>query len=164
MIRVQIMLYTSQKKPVTAIGYFQANDIPVAEGMPNLSRARRSNILVKIGGDCLTNGGYNSIGQSLADLYMLGVIPTVVHGGGSQIDEMMKQAGIPIKKVNGLRVVPDQETLDCVLKGLGKTNERLVSAINTYNGHMAAAGLTGEGVVYAKKMEPQLDKATGKKV
>ena len=117
------MLYTSQKKPVTAIGYFQANDIPVAEGMPSLSRAGRSTILVKIGGDCLTNGGYDSIGRSLADLYMLGVIPTVVHGGGSQIDEMMKQAGIPIKKVNGLRVVPDQETLDCVLKGLGKTNE-----------------------------------------
>jgi len=144
-----------------ASNYFHKLGISLDEGIANLNKLLATKILIKIGGDCLNNGGYNSIGQSLADLYALGIVPTILHGGGSQIDRVMEEKELPIIKVNGLRAVPDKPTLDAVVEGLEEVNNGLVSAINEYVGSNVAVGLMQEQVVHSKKHPSGINKKTG---
>ena len=123
-----------------------------------------SRLLIKIGGNCLNNGDYDLIGKYLSDLYSLGVVLTIVHGGGPQIDRIMEKRGIPLTNVNGLRAVPDRATLDAVIEGLREVNYGLVNAINQYAKEDIAVGLTKERIISAKKMAPVVDKETGKLV
>jgi len=65
----------------------------------------------------------------------------IVHGGGKEIDEALKRAGIDKRQVDGLRIT-DESTLDVVVAVLGGTvNTRLVAALVTAG--TAAVGLTG---------------------
>ncbi|MFH0876394.1 MAG: acetylglutamate kinase, partial [archaeon] len=144
------MIYTQKIEPSI---YFQKVGIPLNEGITNLNKILDMRVLIKIGGDCLNNGGYESIGKNLADLYALGIIPAIVHGGSSQIDKIMEEKGMQIIKVNGLRAVPDEDTLDAVVEGLKEVNKGLVSTINKYAGSKIAVGLTEEKIIYAKKIE-----------
>ncbi|MBW2976187.1 acetylglutamate kinase [Candidatus Woesearchaeota archaeon] len=143
--------------------YFEKKPIPVEEGTRNLDAISGKKILIKIGGDSLNNGGYDEIGKSIAELYGLGIIPTIVHGAGSQIDRIMEGRGLPIEKANGLRAVPDEKTLNAVVDGLREVNEGLVSAINKYSLD-SAVGLTSEKIVYAKRIPVIVDKGNGEPV
>jgi len=67
--------------------------------------------------------------------------PVVVHGGGPQINEMLKKVGKEGEFVQGLRVT-DEETMDMVEMVLGKVNKDIVNLINRYGGK--AVGLTGQ--------------------
>ncbi len=157
-------LYLQPEQAAHAYEYFASKGIPAEEGMRNLEAILGKKILVKIGGDCLNNGGYDSIAQSLAELYSLDVVPTILHGGGAQIDKIMEEREIPIIKVNGLRVVPDESTLDAVIEALSKVNGNLVNAINKYAGSDIAVGLMNEKIIYAEKMQPVIVNETGKLV
>jgi acetylglutamate kinase len=71
----------------------------------------------------------------------------VVHGGGREIDAALRQAGIPKRHVDGLRVT-DAATLDVVVAVLaGSVNTKFVAAINAAGGR--AVGLTGADVSVA---------------
>jgi acetylglutamate kinase len=151
-------LHVSQQK--LAIDYFRKWEIPIDEGMDNLKGMLDKKLLIKIGGNCLNNIGYDSVGEILADLYGLGVIPTIVHGGGYQIDKKMEERGMPIVKVNGLRAVPDEPTLDAVVEELKEVNEGLVSAINKYADSEIAVGLMEEKIIHAEEYPPVVEKET----
>jgi acetylglutamate kinase len=72
----------------------------------------------------------------------VGIRPVLVHGGGPQIDVEMAKAGIPVERVDGLRVT-GAEALDIVRMVLvGKTNRQLVAAINALE--PVAIGVAGE--------------------
>ena len=65
----------------------------------------------------------------------------VVHGGGPRIDQLQQELGLPINKVDGLRVT-DQPTLSTALMVLcGEINKSLVAAM-VENG-IGALGLSG---------------------
>ncbi len=155
-------LYTPQQQ--TAIKYFDKFGIPIDEGLANLDNIINKKILIKIGGDCFNKNGYDLIGRNLADLYSMGLVPTILHGGGPQIGRIMEERGLQIVKVNGLRKVPDTPTLDAVVDGLKEVNNGLVNSINQYAGSNIAIGLMDEKIVYAEKHPPVLDKETNKLV
>jgi len=82
----------------------------------------------------------------------VGINPVVVHGGGPQIDEMLKKLGAPSQFVRGMRVT-DQQTMDIVEMVLvGKINKEIVTMINRHGG--MAVGLSGKdgGLILARKM------------
>lgn len=56
----------------------------------------------------------------------------VVHGGGSEIDEALKEKNITPQKIDGLRVT-DEETLKIVVAVLDKKNEELVRSLQRVN-------------------------------
>jgi len=65
-----------------------------------------------------------------------------VHGGGPQIDEMLKSLGVVSERLDGLRVT-DAHTMDVVEMVLGgKINQEIVSLIASHGGR--AVGLTGK--------------------
>jgi acetylglutamate kinase len=72
----------------------------------------------------------------------VGLHPVVVHGGGPQIDQMLKSLGVVSERLDGLRVTDDHtmEVVEMVLGG--KLNQEIVSLIAGHGGR--AVGLTGK--------------------
>jgi acetylglutamate kinase len=77
--------------------------------------------------------------------------PVVVHGGGPQIEAMLKRAGVQSQFAGGLRIT-DEKTIEIVEMVLaGSINKQIVGFINEAGGR--AVGLTGKdgNMVIAKK-------------
>jgi acetylglutamate kinase len=85
-------------------------------------------------------------------LKLVGMNPVVVHGGGPQIDDLLKRLGKRGEFVQGMRVT-DDETMDVVEMVLGGlVNKDIVNLINQHGGR--AIGLTGKdgAFIRARKM------------
>jgi acetylglutamate kinase len=85
-------------------------------------------------------------------LKLVGMNPVVVHGGGPQIDQLLKRVGKKGEFVQGMRVT-DAETMDVVEMVLGGlVNKEIVTLINQHGGR--AIGLTGKdgSFIRARKM------------
>jgi acetylglutamate kinase len=85
-------------------------------------------------------------------LKLVGMNPVIVHGGGPQIDDLLRRVGKKGEFVQGMRVT-DAETMDIVEMVLGgQVNKEIVHLINRHGGH--AVGLTGKdgAFIRAKKM------------
>jgi len=90
--------------------------------------------------------------QDMVLLKQVGMNPIVVHGGGPQIGQMLKQLNIQSEFVDGLRVT-DQQTIDVVEMVLaGKINKEIVSNINAAGG--IGVGLCGKDahLITARKL------------
>jgi acetylglutamate kinase len=78
--------------------------------------------------------------------------PVIVHGGGPQIGDLLRQLGIESQFVRGMRVT-DRATMDVVEMVLvGKINKEIVSLINRHGGR--AVGLSGKDgdLILARKL------------
>lgn len=115
----------------------------LAEALPYIRRFHDKTIVIKYGGNAMTE---ESLKQGFANdvvlLKLVGMNPVIVHGGGPQIDRMLKRVGKEGVFVQGMRVT-DAETMDVVEMVLGgSVNKEIVNLINRYGGQ--AVGLTGK--------------------
>ena len=110
-------------------------------------------VVIKYGGNAMTDEKLKEgFARDVVLLKLVGMNPVVVHGGGPQIDEMLKRVGKKGEFVQGMRVT-DAETMDVVEMVLGgQVNKEIVHLINHHGG--AAVGLTGKdgAFIRAKKM------------
>lgn len=113
------------------------------EALPYIRRFTGKTLVIKVGGLPMTDPALaRSLAKDMLLLHSVGIRVVLVHGGGPQIDAQMEQAGIAVKRVEGLRVT-DADTLDIVRMVLvGKTNRDLVAAINALE--PVAIGVAGE--------------------
>lgn len=125
----------------------------LAEALPFLKRFHGKTIVVKYGGNAMTE---ERLKQSFANdvvlLKLVGLNPVVVHGGGPQIEQMLTQVGKKGEFIQGMRVT-DAETMRIVEMVLGgEVNKDIVGLINQNGGK--AVGLTGKdaGLIRAKKL------------
>jgi acetylglutamate kinase len=125
----------------------------LAEALPYIRRFHGKTIVVKYGGNAMTDDKLKqSFAHDVVLLKLVGMNPVVVHGGGPQIDDLLKQLGKRGEFVQGMRVT-DAETMDVVEMVLGgQINKEIVHLINRHGGR--AVGLTGKdgGLIRAKKM------------
>src|SRR5580765_7033399 len=125
----------------------------LAEALPYIRRFYGKTIVVKYGGNAMTDESLkHSFARDVVLLKLVGMNPVVVHGGGPQIDDLLKRMGKQGKFVQGMRVT-DAETMDVVEMVLGGlVNKEIVTLINQHGGR--AVGLTGQdgAFVRAKKM------------
>jgi acetylglutamate kinase len=125
----------------------------LAEALPYIRRFHGKTIVIKYGGNAMTDDKLkNSFAHDVVLLKLVGINPVVVHGGGPQIDELLKQLGKKGEFVQGMRVT-DAETMDVVEMVLGgQVNAEIVNLVNQHGGR--AVGLTGKdgGLIRAKKM------------
>lgn len=115
-------------------------------------------IVVKYGGNALAGATESDAMEQFAgdvvQLHREGLQPIVVHGGGPQISQLMKERGKQPEFRGGLRVT-DAETIDIVRTALmGQVNPQLVDAINAHG--PLAIGVSGEDVVVASVRDPEL--------
>ena len=128
----------------------------LSEALPHMQRYDEETIVVKYGGHAM---GQEETARNFArDIVLLeqtAVNPVVVHGGGPQIETMLKRLGIKSQFSAGLRVT-DAATIEIVEMVLaGSINKQIVSHINQAGGK--AVGLCGKdgGMVTARKIAPQ---------
>ena len=115
----------------------------LAEALPYIKRFHGKTIVVKYGGNAMTDEKLKqSFARDVVLLKLVGMNPVVVHGGGPQIDEMLKRVGKEGKFIQGMRVT-DAETMAVVEMVLGgQVNKDIVNLINQNGGK--AVGLTGK--------------------
>ena len=129
----------------------------LAGALPFLKRYDDETIVVKYGGHAMGEDETAlRFGRDIALLEQVGVNPVVVHGGGPQINAMLKRLNVKSTFVQGLRVT-DAEMLDVVEMVLaGPVNKQVAEAI-TRAGAMAV-GISGKdgGLVRARKVTRQV--------
>src|SRR6267143_1582450 len=95
----------------------------LAEALPYIQRFHGKTIVVKYGGNAMTEDGLKSdFAYDVVLLKLVGMNPVVVHGGGPQIEQLLTKLGKKGEFVQGMRVT-DAETMDIVemvLDGQGK--------------------------------------------
>lgn len=125
----------------------------LAEALPYIQRFHGKTIVVKYGGNAMTDEKLKeSFARDVVLLKLVGMNPVIVHGGGPQIDDLLRRVGMKGEFVQGMRVT-DAETMDIVEMVLGgQVNKEIVHLINRHGGH--AVGLTGKdgAFIRAKKM------------
>jgi acetylglutamate kinase len=125
----------------------------LAEALPYIQRFHGRTIVVKYGGNAMTDAGLKAdFAHDVVLLKLVGMNPVVVHGGGPQIEEMLSRLGKKGEFVQGMRVT-DRETMDVVEMVLGgQVNKEVVELVNQAGGK--AVGLTGQdgAFIRAKKM------------
>ena len=114
----------------------------LAEALPYIQKFNGKTIVVKYGGNAMVSDALrNAVMSDIILLHMVGIHVVLVHGGGPDINQMLKKIGKESKFVDGLRYT-DQETIDVVQEVLcGKVNKNLVAALNRHGGK--AIGLSG---------------------
>jgi len=114
----------------------------LSEAMPYIQRFFDKTIVIKYGGNAMTDPKLQEgFARDVVLLKLVGMNPVVVHGGGPQINDLLKRVGKAGEFVQGMRVT-DEETMDVVEMVLGKVNKDIVNLINRFGGK--AVGLTGQ--------------------
>ena len=126
----------------------------LSEALPYIQRFSGKTIVIKYGGNAMTEPHLkNSFARDIVLLKQVGIQPIIVHGGGPQIGQLLKELGKESKFVEGMRVT-DQETMDVVEMVLGgKVNKEIVHLINQQGGR--AVGLSGKDgdLIHAKQLK-----------
>ena len=131
----------------------------LVEALPYIQRFRGKTVIVKLGGAAIDAALDRALAQDVLLLRSVGVRCVLVHGGGPQVDAMMKQVGKEPEFRDGLRVT-DAETLRIVRMVLvGEVSRNLVATINRESPNdpvaVAVAGEDG-GLLITKPRDPAL--------
>ena len=125
----------------------------LAEALPYIQRFHGKTIVIKYGGNAMIEENLKEgFARDVVLLKLVGMNPVIVHGGGPQINDMLKRVGKQGEFIQGMRVT-DSETMDVVEMVLGGlVNKDIVNLINRHGG--LAVGLTGKdgSFIRAKKM------------
>lgn len=115
----------------------------LVEALPWLERFQGSTIVIKYGGNAMIDPALQeAFAADMVFLRHVGIKPVVVHGGGPQINRMLKRVGIESEFRGGLRVTTP-ETMEIVRMVLtGQVGRELVGLINKHGPY--AVGLSGE--------------------
>ena len=128
------------------------------DALPYIQRYNGKIVVVKYGGNAMTNEELkNAVMSDIVLLSLVGVKVVLVHGGGPEINDMLKRVGIESKFINGLRYT-DEATVDIVKMVLaGKVNKELVSHLTRHKGNaLGMCGIDGQMII-EKKMESDPD-------
>lgn len=125
----------------------------LAANMPYIKRFHGKTIVVKYGGNAMTDAHLkNCFARDVVLLKLVGFNIVVVHGGGPQIETLLQKIGKKGEFIQGMRVT-DAETMYVVEMVLGgQVNKEIVNLINMFGGK--AIGLTGKDghFIKAKKL------------
>jgi acetylglutamate kinase len=112
------------------------------QALPYIQRYQGKTIVVKYGGNAMINGVLKAaVIQDIILLSCVGIRTVLVHGGGPEINDMLKKTGKESRFIDGLRYT-DGETMEVVQMVLcGKVNKDIVGLIQQAGGR--AIGLCG---------------------
>ncbi len=125
----------------------------LARALPFLRRYAGATIVVKYGGHAMGEEHLAAeFGRDIALLKQVGVNPVVVHGGGPQINAMLKRLAIQSTFIDGLRVT-DAAMVEVVEMVLAGTVNKYVANLITQAGALAV-GISGKdgGMIRARKL------------
>lgn len=126
----------------------------LANALPYLRQFHGKTMVIKYGGNAMTDPDLQqAFAEDIVLLQLVGINPVVVHGGGPQIENLLKRLGKKGEFIQGMRVT-DAETMEVVQWVLGgEVQQDVVGRINQAGGK--AVGLTGRdgGLIRARKLK-----------
>jgi acetylglutamate kinase len=137
----------------TSVAAAQEQAHVLAQALPFLRRYAGATVVVKYGGHAMGEEHLAvQFGHDIALLKQVGINPVVVHGGGPQINAMLKRLAIQSTFVDGLRVT-DSAMVEVVEMVLAGTVNKYVSGLITSAGALAV-GICGKdgAMIRARKM------------
>ncbi len=125
----------------------------LAEALPYIRRFHGKTIVIKYGGNAMTEEKLkHSFASDVVLLKLVGINPVIVHGGGPQIDDQLKKVGKKGEFIQGMRVT-DAETMDVVEMVLGgQVNTDIVNLINQHGGRAVGLSGTDGPLIRARKL------------
>ena len=114
-------------------------------------------VVIKYGGNAMINEELKQqVMEDVALLWLIGVKVVLVHGGGPEINSMLKKLGKKSEFVDGLRVT-DEETVDIAQMVLsGRVNKKLVNLVDSKGGRaIGISGVDGK-LIEAEMKDPRL--------
>ncbi len=128
------------------------------DALPYIQRYNGKIVVIKYGGNAMTNESLkDAVMSDIVLLSLVGVRVVLVHGGGPEINDMLKKVGIESRFINGLRYT-DEATVDIVKMVLaGKVNKELVSHLIQHGGRaLGLCGIDGS-MISVRKLESDVD-------
>lgn len=129
----------------------------LSDALPYIQKYNGKVVVIKYGGNAMTNEDLKkAVMSDIVLLSTIGIKIVLVHGGGPEINSMLKRVNKESKFVNGLRYT-DEETIEIVQMVLcGKLNKDLVDKLYYHNGK--ALGLCGldSHMIEARQLNPEL--------
>jgi acetylglutamate kinase len=125
----------------------------LVQALPYIREYAGKTVVVKYGGAAMTNKDVRAaVAQDIVLMSCVGVRTVLVHGGGPEIDTMLRRVGKEPVFVGGLRAT-DEETMEIVQMVLaGKVNKDIVALIQREGGKaMGLSGIDG-GLIGAKRL------------
>ena len=125
----------------------------LAQALPYIRKYHGKTMVIKYGGNAMTDPALQQdFAEDVVLLKLVGINPVVVHGGGPQIETLLKRLGKQGQFIQGMRVT-DAETMEVVEWVLaGEVQQDIVGLINQAGGK--AVGLTGRdgAMIRAQKL------------
>lgn len=129
----------------------------LTHALPYIQKYSGKTVVVKYGGSAMINKELEQLVMGdLVLLAQIGVRVVLVHGGGPEINELLKKVGKESQFIDGLRVT-DRETMDYVQMALaGKVSKELVSLLQVKGGKaLGISGVDGR-LIKARKLDERL--------
>ena len=128
----------------------------LVHALPYIQSFQGKTIVVKYGGNAMLNDELKrAVIEDVILMSCVGIRTVLVHGGGPEIEAMLKKTGKESRFINGLRYT-DEETMDIVQMVLcGKVNKEITALIQKTGGK--AIGLCGidGGLLRASRMKSE---------
>ena len=113
------------------------------DALPYIQKFKNEIFVIKYGGSAQINPELKSkFAQDIILLYMVGIRPVIVHGGGRKISELLEKLEIKSEFIDGMRVTTKEvmEVVEMVLSG--NINKEIINLLNMHGAK--AIGLTGK--------------------
>ena len=139
------------------ISNFDRSQILV-QALPYIQKYYNKVIVIKYGGNAMINEDLKqAVMEDIVLLSLVGIKVVLVHGGGPEINDMLKKINKESKFVDGLRYT-DAETMDIVQMVLaGKVNKDLVALLQQKGGKaIGLCGIDGGMITAVKHREKDL--------
>lgn len=130
----------------------------LVDALPYIQKYYNKIVVIKYGGAAMSDSALKeAVMRDIVLLSLVGIKVVLVHGGGPEINSMLKRLGIEPKFVGGLRYT-DAQTMEVVQMVLaGKVNKDLVSLLGQSGGKaLGLCGMDGR-MIEAKKLEGDVD-------
>ncbi len=126
------------------------------EALPYIQKFTSKTFVIKFGGSIASDKELKeNFIKDIILLKLIGINIIIVHGGGKDIDSLLKKLNIGVSFHEGYRLT-DENTMEVVEMVLsGKINKDLVALINKFGGR--ACGLSGKdgNLITAKKLKTE---------
>ncbi|WP_321778608.1 acetylglutamate kinase [Sulfurimonas sp.] len=113
------------------------------EALPFIKEFRNEIVVIKYGGSAQTSAKLKEkFAEDILLMYLVGIKPVIVHGGGSKITEMLDALNIETKFIDGQRVTTKEVMRIAEMILSGEINKEIVSLLNSHGAK--AIGISGK--------------------
>jgi len=113
------------------------------EALPFIKEFRKEIVVIKYGGSAQTSEELKEkFAEDILLMYLVGIKPVIVHGGGKKITDMLDALRIDTKFIDGQRVTTKEvmRIVEMILSG--EINKEIVSLLNSHGAK--AIGISGK--------------------